>query len=123
MPDPITTAIATAVAGGAATALTAEAARVLKDIASRIRRRLQGDPRAPALPASPGDAGSPEAAGALAVRLQQLFHSEPAFQEELTALWDQYRDAGGVTAVSHFHGDVHTSIVIGEHNGDLNING
>jgi len=124
LPDPITTAIATAVAGSAATALTSEAARILKEITSRIRRKLHGDPHAPALPADPGDAnGSPEEITALADRLHYAFEAEPEFKAELIALWEDYRNAAGNTYTNTFNGNAHTSIIMGEHHGDLNING
>lgn len=124
MPDPITTAIATAVAGSAATALTSEAARILREITTRIRRKLHGDPQAPAIPAEPGKAdGSPADAAALADALEHAFQQEPGFAEELRTLWDHYLRAAGNTYTNNFYGDAHTSVIVGEHHGDLNING
>lgn len=122
--DPITTAIATAVAGSAATALTAEAARILKDIAARIRHKLHGDPDAPAIPADPRDAdSSPEDIASLAGRLRRAFQEEPDFETEITALWENFRRAAGNTYTNNFYGNAHTSVIVGEHHGDLNING
>lgn len=124
MPDPLTTAIATAVAGSAATAVTAEAGRILKEITARVRDKLRGKPDLPAIPADPGDAnGSPEDAATLAGLLQQAFEDEPEFATELAALWHEYRDAAGSTVTNNFYGNAHTSIAIGEHTGDINING
>jgi hypothetical protein len=124
LPDPITTAIATAVAGSVATALTAEAARILKEITTRIRHKLHGDPRAPALPADPLNAnGSPEDAARLADLLRQAFQQEPEFAREITALWQDYRTATNVTISNNFNGTAHNSIAIGEFTGNLNLNG
>lgn len=119
--DPITTAIATAVAGSAATALTAEATRILKDITARIRHKLRGDPDAPGIPADTN--GTPEEISALADRLHRAFHDEPDFETEITALWEDYCRAVGNTYTNNFYGTAHTSVIVGEHHGDLNING
>jgi hypothetical protein len=124
LPDPITTAIATAAAGSAATALTTEAARILKDITDRIRRKLRGNPDAPALPAHPSVAdGSPEDAAALADVLEQAFQKEPEFAEEIMSLWEDYRQVVVGTVTNNFNGTAHTSIQAGEIHGGLNVNG
>lgn len=124
MPDPVTTAIATAVAGNVATAATAEAVRVLKEISARIRARLRGEAVASAIPADPLDApASPRDVSTLAGALEQAFRQEPHFAREVKALWDDYLHASGSTYANDFHGTAHISVMIGEHHGDLNING
>lgn len=124
MPDPITTAIATAVAGSAATALTAEASRILKEITARVRRKLHGNPHAPAVSAGPlGASSSPGEIAALADALEQAFQTEPDFAQEVKTLWGRYLDASGNTYVNDFSGSAHTSVMVSENHGDLNING
>lgn len=120
MPDPVTTAIATAVAGSAAQSLTAQATRVLAQIAARIRHRLDGDSRDLAIPVGPqGEPGSRERAAALAALLHQAFQEDPAFGREIAALWQEYLNANAVT--NTFHGTAGKVVQLRDVHGDLNI--
>ena len=118
MPDPVTTAIATAVAGSAAQTLTEQAARLLTQITGRIRHKLSANPGDPAV--TPGTSASPERAAALAALLHQAFHDDPAFARELTALWQGYLSAGGTTA-NIFHGNADKVVQLHDVHGDLTI--
>jgi hypothetical protein len=121
--DPLITAIATAVAGSAAQALTEQAARLLAQITDQIRRKLGGNPRALAvLSDQDGADGSPGRVSALAVLLQQAFHDDPAFAGELAALWRDYLSATVSTSVNAFHGTAGKVVQLRDVYGDLTIN-
>jgi hypothetical protein len=122
LPDPVTTAIATAVAGRAAQTLTTQATHALAQITSRIRRRFHGDSGDLAIPAGPGAVpGSRERAAALAVLLHGAFQEDPAFGSELTALWQDYLNATASPVVNAFHGTAGKAVQLRDVHGDLNI--
>lgn len=119
MPDPVTTAIATAVAGSAAQALTEQAARLLAQVTAKIRRKLGGDVRD--LAVSPGTDRVPERTATLAALLNEAFQDDPAFARELTALWQGYLSAAGGTATNNFHGTADKVVQLRDVHGDLTI--
>ena len=121
MPDPVTTAIATAVAGSAAQSLTAQATRALAQITDRIRHKLHGNSRDLAIPAGPHGSGSRERATALAALLHQAFQEDPAFAAQLTTLWQDYQDATAGTVTNTFHGTAGNVVQLRDVHGDLNI--
>jgi hypothetical protein len=107
MTDPVTLAIATAVAGKTAEFLTDQAKDCLTALARRIRDKF-GD--------HPGKS-APELATALELACAQ----DPEFGAQIRALWEQFRAAGGgdnvvnvfsgradkVVQLRDVHGDVH----------------
>jgi Ser/Thr protein kinase RdoA (MazF antagonist) len=119
LPDPVTTAIATAVAGSAAQSLTEQTARLLAQIAGRIHRKLSGQSPEPA--ARPGTDGSPERAAALAALLHRAFQDDPAFAAELTTLWQGYLSAAAGTSTNTFHGNADKVVQLRDVHGDLTI--
>jgi hypothetical protein len=122
LPDPVTTAIATAVAGSAAQTLTAQATHVLAQITDRIRHKLHGNSPDLAIPAGPhGESGSRERAATLAALLHQAFQEDPAFATQLTALWQDYQDATAGTVTNTFHGTAGKVVQLRDVHGDLNI--
>jgi hypothetical protein len=120
--DPVTTAIATAVAGSAAQSLTAQAAHVLAQITSRIRRRLGAGSGDLAIPAGPdAGPGSPGRAAVLAALLHSAFQEDPAFGRELTALWHDYLNATASPVTNNFHGTAGNAVQLRDVHGNLNI--
>lgn len=121
MPDPITTAIATAVAGSAAQSLTTQASRILAEITSRIRRKFrerQGD--LAALVAAQDGPGSPDEVAVLAESLHQISVDDPAFGKEIMLLWQQYRVLAG-DVNNNFQGHAEKVVQLRDVHGDLNI--
>jgi hypothetical protein len=119
MADPVTLAIATAVAGKAAESLTDQARECLAALVQRIRDKFRDQPAArAALEAARDDQGSGELARALELACAQ----DPEFGTQIHALWSQVRaaaagDHGVVNVVSgradkvvqlrDLHGDLH----------------
>jgi hypothetical protein len=119
LPDPVTTAIATAVAGSAAQALTEQAARLLAQVTAKIRHRLGKDPRE--LTGPSGTNGAPERTAALASLLHQAFQDDPAFANELTVLWHDYLNATASVSSNHFHGSADKVVQLHDVHGNLTI--
>lgn len=124
MPDPITTAIATAVAGSAAQSLTTQAGRLLAEIMNRLQRKFRGHPDDLALlTAAQNEPGAREHAATLAVSLHHAFEEDPAFGRELLALWQHYLKAtNGTVPGNIFNGIADKVIQVQEVRGDLTIN-
>lgn len=127
MPDPITTAIATAVAGQAAQALTAQATSSVAEIVRRIRSKFRDAPTDQAvLTGAQSHPGSAEHVSALADALRRAALDDPAFGQEITALWAQAQ-AEITTAMSDgvvntFHGNADRVIQLRDVHGNLTIN-
>ena len=113
-------AIATAVAGKAAESLTDQAAQAIAAIRRKIRERFRGNPgELPALDAARDD---PSAAAGLARFLDAEFAADPAFRDEIRALWLQAAPAATDNAVSNvFHGKADKVVQLRDVHGDLNI--
>ena len=107
MADPITMAIATAVAGKAAESMTDEARRCLAALVRRIRDKLRGRPaRQAALEAAQADPGSGVLAGELARALGEKAGAEdPEFGTQIRELWRQV----GMLAAAGDQGTVNVS--------------
>jgi hypothetical protein len=120
MADPLSMAIAAAAAGKAAESLTGQAGQVIAAIRLKIRERFRGDlGEIPALDAAHGD---PSAAAGLARFLDAEFAADPAFRDEIRALWLQAAPAVTDDAVSNvFYGKADKVVQLRDVHGDLNI--
>jgi hypothetical protein len=120
MADPLSMAIATAVAGKAAESLTGQAASAVAAIRQKIRARFHGDAgEVPALDVARDD---PSVAAGLARFLDAEFAADPAFRDEIRALWLQVGPAATDDAVSNvFYGKADKVIQLRDVHGDLNI--
>jgi hypothetical protein len=124
MPDPITTAIATAIASQTAQTLTSQATHTLAEIARRIKDKFRERPADLAiLSSAQDDPASPERISLLARALHQAALDDPDFGEEILALWTQPTAAAvtGDASVNAFHGRADKVIQIRDVHGDLNI--
>jgi hypothetical protein len=121
LPDPITTAIATAVAGSATQSLTAQASHILAEIANRLRRKFRERQNDLAAPVAAQDApASRDQVARLAESLHQFSVDDPAFGEEIMALWRQYLVAVGNVS-NNFQGQAEKVVQLRDIHGDLNI--
>jgi hypothetical protein len=111
-------AVATAVAGKAAESLTGQAGQAIAAIRRKIRDRFHGG-EVPALDAARDD---PSAAARLARFLDAEFAADPAFRDEIRALWLQAAPAATDDAVSNvFYGTADKVVQLRDVHGDLNI--
>jgi hypothetical protein len=127
VPDPITTAIATAVASQAAQALTSQAGQAMAEITARIRQKFSGRSGDLAILASAqDDPDSPEAISRLAQALRQAARKDPVFANEILALWTRSQtettSAAGDGTVNVFRGQADKVIQLRDVHGDLTIN-
>jgi hypothetical protein len=121
MADPITLAIATAVAGKAAESLTDQARQSVAAIVRRFREKFQGHPAELATLDEARDDHTriPE----LAMLLDEASMQDPEFGVQIRALWDQTGlIATGEGTVNIFHGKAGKVIQLRDVHGDLNIN-
>jgi hypothetical protein len=120
MADPITLAIASAVAGKATEALSDQAKQTVAAIARRIREKFRGHPAELAtLDAAKNDHARIEE---LAVLLDEASAEDPEFGSQIRELWIQgclMATDGGV--VNLFHGKADKVIQLRDVHGDLNI--
>jgi hypothetical protein len=124
MPDPITTAIATAIASQTAQTLTSQATHTLAEIARRIKDKFRERPADLAiLSSAQDDPASPERISLLARALHQAALDDPDFGKEVLALWTQLSATAvaGDASVNAFHGRADKVIQIRDIHGDLNI--
>ena len=130
MTDPITLAIAGAIATGIATrggeSLSNAAENAINALTRRVRDRFRGRAADEAtLEAASTDPGSEEKALELAVALQRVMSEDPAFGADVRALWSQVRTEATAQddgVVNNFHGQAHTSIQMRDVHGGLTIN-
>jgi hypothetical protein len=127
MPDPITMAIATAVASQTAQTLTTQATGALAKIVKRIRSKFRDHPADLAILADAQE--NPDSASqvaSLADALQLAVLADPAFGQEITALWTrahaEITTATGDGVVNTFHGNADRVIQLRDVHGDLTIN-
>lgn len=126
MPDPITTAIATAVASQTAQTLTSQAAHALAELTRRIKGKFREHPADLAiLHSAQDDPASPERISRLARALHQAALDDPDFGKEILALWiPPPARTAAVTVDSSgntFHGRADKVTQIRDVHGDLNI--
>jgi hypothetical protein len=120
MADAITMAIATAVAGKTAEALSDQARRAIAAIVRRVREKFRDRPaELETLDATISDQAK---IGELADLLHQASVEDPGFGSQIRELWNQsglIAADGGV--VNLFHGKADKVIQLRDVHGDLNI--
>jgi hypothetical protein len=125
MADPVTLAIATAVAGKAAESLTDQARECLASLVRRIREKFHDRPAGQAaLAAAQDDPGSGTAVGQLARALDEASAEDPEFGIQIRELWGRVRitaAAGDDGVVNFFHGRADKVVQLRDVHGDLNI--
>ena len=121
MADPITVAIASAVAGKAAESFSGQTGRALAAVVQRIRDKFRGHPTAlAALDRAEAEHGD---VSELAALIDQASSEDPEFGRQIRALWNQ----SGLAAtdegvVNFFHGHAEKVVQLRDLNGDLTIN-
>jgi hypothetical protein len=125
MADPITMAIATAVAGKAAESMTDQARKCLAALVRRIKDKFRDRPAGQAaLEAAQRDPGSGALAGELARALDEASAEDPEFGTQLRELWDRVglrAAAGDQGVVNVFHGRAGKVVQLRDVHGDLSI--
>lgn len=115
MADPLTLAIATAVAGKAAEGMTDQVRQAAAAIVGKLRAKLGKHPADLAVV----DEGSPEAVARL---LDREFAADPGFRDEIEVLWLQAAPAATGDAVSNaFYGQADKVIQLRDVHGDVNL--
>lgn len=125
MSDPVTVAIATAMAGKAVEIVGEPAKNAVAAIARKVRDRFRGHPEEAVLAAAEENPGSAPHIDELALALRRAMAEDPGFRAELHALWGQVEAAsvaehGGV--VYNFRGQAEKVIMLRDVNGGLTIN-
>jgi hypothetical protein len=121
MADSLTLAIASAIAGKSAEAMTEQARQTISIIVQKIRVKFRKHlPDVADLDmVTRGEAGP----GVLAQLLEREFTADPAFRDEIRMLWLQTTPGSSDDAVSNvFHGKADKVIQLRDVQGDLNIN-
>jgi hypothetical protein len=119
MADPVTMAIATAVAGKAAESLTEQARQCLAALVRRVREKFRDRPAGQAaLAAAQDDPGSGALAGELARALDEASAEDPEFGRQIRDLWSQVR---ACDVVNVFHGRADKVVQLRDVHGDLHI--
>ena len=125
MADPITTAIATAVAGGMAQSLSDQARASLTALAERIKAKFTRRPGAKAaLDAALDDPGSSARLSEFASAIAEACEEDPEFGMQVHALWDQVRSATVArdnAVVNIFDGQAEKVVQLRDVHGDINI--
>jgi hypothetical protein len=125
MADPVTMAIANAVAGKAAESLTGQARECLAALVQRIREKFRDRPAGQAaLAAVQHDPGSGALAGQLARVLDEASAEDPEFGRQIRGLWSQVRAtaaAGDDGVVNVFHGRADKVVQLRDVHGDLHV--
>jgi hypothetical protein len=116
MADPITVAIATAIAGKTTESLTDQAREGLAALVRRIREKFRDRPAACAALAAAED--DPDTAAGLAHALDEASAEDPEFGRQIRALWTRIGDDG---VVNIFHGRADQVIQLRDVHGDLHI--
>jgi len=126
--DPITIAIATAIAGKATEALSEPAKQVVAQLVEKVRERFHGRPAdEAALIAAQALPDSPEMIGSLAEALERAVADDPGFGVVVTELWRQTQQAqvtataeeGGV--VNSFQGEAEKVVQLRDVHGNINL--
>jgi hypothetical protein len=124
MADPITTAIATAVASGMAQSLTDQAKDAVTTLAGLIREKFRGRPAAhAALAAAEADPGSAARIDQFAHALDEAAATDPEFGTRIRDLWSVAQvSARDDSTVNIFHGRAEKVIQLHDVHGDISIN-
>ncbi|RMI39433.1 hypothetical protein EBO15_29625 [Actinomadura harenae] len=125
MSDPMTIAIATAMAGKAVEVAGEPAKEAVAGIVRRVRDRFRGRSDEVVLTAAAANPDSMTHMDEFALALRRLMTEDPAFRAELEVLWNQVETSstvqhGGV--VNNFHGQAEKVIMTGDIDGGLTIN-
>lgn len=125
MADPITTAIATAVAGGMAQSLSDQARASLTALTQRLREKFARHPAATAaLDAALHDPGSSARVSELARAIAEACAEDPEFGRQIRASWDQVRPAAAArddAVINTFQGTADKVVQLRDVHGDLRI--
>ncbi|HEY1700530.1 MAG TPA: hypothetical protein VGG75_12535 [Trebonia sp.] len=120
MADPLTLAIATAVASKSAEMMTEQARQAVSVIVEKVRAKLHKHP--PDVAALDMAARGESEPGALAQLLEREFTADPEFRDEIRTLWLQAAPGPTDDAVSNaFSGKADKVIQLRDVHGDLNI--
>jgi hypothetical protein len=127
MPDPITMAIATAVASQTAQSLTSQAGHAIAEITRRIQHKFRDKPTDLAiLAAAQEESGSPDRTAELAHALDRAIAEDPAFGGDIHTLWEQSGNipitAKGDAVVNVVSGKADKVVQLRDIHGDLTIN-
>ncbi|HEX6528014.1 MAG TPA: hypothetical protein VF070_49525 [Streptosporangiaceae bacterium] len=125
MADPITTAIATAVASGMAQSLTDQAREAFAALARKITEKFRERPAAQAaLAAARDDPGSATRINELARALDETEAEDSEFGRQIRQLWSQVRltsVARDDAVINTFHGRAGKVVQVRDVHGDINI--
>ncbi|MFC7326803.1 hypothetical protein [Marinactinospora rubrisoli] len=127
MADPISVAVAAAIAGKVAESLTDAGKRLLAALRQRVQDKLKDDPNGLlALLAATQDPENPDRHVELAEIVEAAEAADPAFRTEVRELWDQVRaeTTGSGPVRNTIRGDVRdgsTVVQAGHINGDINL--
>ena len=125
MADPITTAIATAVASGLAQSLTDQAREAFGALARKITEKFRERPAAQAsLAAAREDPGSATRIKELARALDETGAEDPEFGAQIRELWRQVHLTSVIrddAVVNTFHGRADKVVQLRDVHGDINI--
>jgi hypothetical protein len=120
MTDPLTVAIAAALAGKAVELVGEPAKQAVAAIVRKVRDKFRGRPDdEAALTAVAVEPDSPERLAAFDAALRQAIADDPAFGAELRALW---RQAQGGAVTNIVSGRADKSVQLRDVHGDLTIN-
>ncbi|MBO0801643.1 MAG: hypothetical protein J2P25_01005 [Nocardiopsaceae bacterium] len=120
MTDPLTMAVASAVAGKAAEAVTEQARQAVSAITGKIREKLRKRPADVEI-LDAAARGEP-VVEPLAEILEREFEADPGFRDQVSTLWLQAAPSATDDAVSNvFHGKADKVIQLRDVHGDLNI--
>lgn len=125
MADPITTAIATAIAGGMAQSLSDQARESLTAVIQRVRDKFGRRPAAKAaLDAALDDPGSSARVSELARALAEACEEDPEFGRQIRELWGQSHPSAAAhddAVVNIFNGQADKVVQLRDVHGDLRI--
>lgn len=116
MADPVSLAIATAIAGKTAESLADQAKQSLAALARLIREKFRDRLAASAALAAAAD--DPGAVGELAHALDEACAQDPEFGRQVRVLWSRISDDG---VVNIFHGHAGKVVQLRDVHGDLHI--
>ena len=125
MADPISMAIATAVASGMAQSLTDQAREATAALLRRIREKFKEQPTAQAaLDAARDTPDSAARVSELARALDEAGSDDPEFRSQIRQIWSQISStthARDDAVVNTFHGQAQKVVQLRDVHGDINI--
>jgi hypothetical protein len=123
MSDPMTLAIAAAMAGKAVEFASESAKSAMTAIAHKVKERFRGHPDDAVLTAAAENPESTTHVDELARAIQRAMAEDPAFRTEIDLLWNQVQ-AGSMYGgtVNNFYGRAEKIIMMRDVDGGLTIN-